>query len=95
VNLHSFLALARDHDDHATILPHAEGFRPALAGTLLVPHYASNEDWEADFGQACRPWRDGDEPLTQPYAIATRQSIDEFLAAHPEIVMPPPAKDRA
>ena len=88
VDLHSFLQQARDlHERAETLLPHAEGFRPALAGGILVPRYATAEDWEADFGESCRPWRDGDEPLTQPYAIAACHSVEAFLAANPHVVI--------
>jgi hypothetical protein len=87
MDLHSFLALARNHDDNASLLPRAEGFCPALAGTVLVPRYASEEAWEADFGPVCR--RPEGEPANE-YEQATRRSIDEFLATNPHVTLPPP-----
>lgn len=82
MDLHSFLKTARDFDDNATLLPHAQGFRTALADTILVPVYDTDEAWAADFSDACRP---PSEPATQPYARATRAALAEWLAANPHV----------
>lgn len=82
MDLNSFLASARRLVDAEDLFPHASGFRTALAGANILPVYDTNEAWEADFREACRPPRD---TLTQPYAIYVRASIAEFLTANPHI----------
>ncbi len=82
MDLSSFLEQARKLVDAEKLFPHASGFQDVPVGVL--PSYTTNEAWEADFGEACRPPRD-DDTLTQPYAIHARASVAEFLAANPHV----------